>query len=184
MRPVRLHPDIRFGTERFPEKTARRLRALNLTAWIATALSAGFAVVQFLDPNPGVWRPALVNAVSAPIYAAIPLLHRFGPLAAPLAFAVVAYASIFVLVWLLGTGTDMQFYYLTAVALVILFFGTEQIRLAAAFGAVGAALIVGLEILVPYNTGAAERRQAFRQFRRNRGGERRLPDHDRVLRAA
>ena len=30
----RFLPNIRYGTERYPEKIARRLRALNVAAWL------------------------------------------------------------------------------------------------------------------------------------------------------
>jgi adenylate cyclase len=77
---VRLLPSIRYGTERYPETVARRLRALNITAWIAAPLGAGFAVTQLLYPAPGMWKPGVVNVLAAVILAAIPLLHRFGPI--------------------------------------------------------------------------------------------------------
>jgi hypothetical protein len=57
---LRLLPNIRYGTERFPETIARRRRALNFTAWIAALLGAGFAVTQLLDPAPGLWKPGVV----------------------------------------------------------------------------------------------------------------------------
>src|SRR5690242_8825253 len=46
---------IHFGTERYPAKTARRLRALNLTTMIAAIVATAFAFAQFLDSTPGVW---------------------------------------------------------------------------------------------------------------------------------
>jgi hypothetical protein len=36
----RLIPNIRYGTERYPEKVARRLRAMNIAVWTAAALAA------------------------------------------------------------------------------------------------------------------------------------------------
>jgi len=122
---VRLLPSIRYGTERYPETIARRLRALNITTWIAALLGAGFAVTQLLNPAPGMWKPGIVNALAALIFATIPLLHRFGPLAAPLAFSVAG--SIFLDCFFLGIGTGMQFYYLVNTALVILFLGSEHV---------------------------------------------------------
>jgi adenylate cyclase len=41
---LRLLPNIRYGTERYPEKVARRLRALNITTWIASAVSGGYVI--------------------------------------------------------------------------------------------------------------------------------------------
>jgi hypothetical protein len=41
---MRFLPDIRYGTENYPEKVARQLRARNLTTWCGAAGSAlGFA---------------------------------------------------------------------------------------------------------------------------------------------
>ena len=42
---VRLLPNIRFGTERYPEKVARRLRALNIATRIASVVAGGYVIV-------------------------------------------------------------------------------------------------------------------------------------------
>jgi len=39
---LRLISIIRYGTERYPEKVARRLRLLNITTWIVSAVASGF----------------------------------------------------------------------------------------------------------------------------------------------
>jgi adenylate cyclase len=150
---LRLLPNIRYGTERYPEKVARRLRALNIATWIGAGVTAAYAAVQLIDPTPGVWKVGIANALIALTLAAIPLLHRFGSMAAPLAFIISTYVATFIICFLLGTGTGMQMYYLVGTALVILFFGLERIFLAAAFCLVAAALVVALQILVPENTG-------------------------------
>ena len=81
---MRYLPDIRYGTENYPEKVARRLRALNLAAWIGAAVAAlGFAndvALEFLNPKPGLWKAGVVLALAASIWASVPLLHRFGAL--------------------------------------------------------------------------------------------------------
>ncbi len=41
---VRFIPFIRYGTERYPEKVARRLRAVNIAALIAAASSSFFSI--------------------------------------------------------------------------------------------------------------------------------------------
>ena len=119
-------PSTRFGTERYPEKVARRLRAVNIAAWLSAAVTAFFAVVRLLDPVPGRWKIAAVNAIAALVFALIPLLHRFGPLCAPLAFVVVAYLFILWVISVFGTDGGAYLYYLMATALGILFLGTEQ----------------------------------------------------------
>jgi len=47
---MRLLPNIPLGTERYPEKVARRLRTLNIGTWIAAATHGFYAVVLFFEP--------------------------------------------------------------------------------------------------------------------------------------
>ena len=158
---MHLLPSIRFGTARYQEKVARRLRALNITAWASAAILAALAVMRFLDPAPGMWKLGIYNTAVALFWAATPLLHRFGPLAAPIAFTIVVYWHVSFLTVLLGTSSGIYMYYLTATALFILFVGNEHAILAAAFGAVAAVLIIALHILVPQNTGFMPERTLF-----------------------
>ena len=154
---MRFFPDIRYGTENYPEKDARRLRALNLTAWIAAAVAAfAFAstvVLQFLNPKPGLWKAGLVYALAASIWASVPLLHRFGILWGPLILVLTAYAYFFAIICLFGTGIGLQMGYLTAGLLAAVVLGTEHILLSAVLGVLAVLQIVVLQIMVPYNTG-------------------------------
>ena len=70
---------INYGTDKYPPKVARRLRAVNITTWCASGAGSLFAIVQFLDSTPGAWKVALINVVGAISLAAVPVLHRFGP---------------------------------------------------------------------------------------------------------
>jgi hypothetical protein len=150
---LRLLPDIRYGTEGYPESVARRLRAINLASWIAAAISLGFAVVRFFDPTPGVWKAAIVNAVAAPLFASVPLRHRFGPIAGPAFSLGLAYAYLFVVLSLVGTGTGMQMLYLACAGITFVTFGTERLLLAVVFGIAAAILVIIVEIAVPHDTG-------------------------------
>ncbi len=149
---MRLLPNIRFGTERYPEKVARRLRVLNIATWIASATHAFYAVVLLLDFT-RFWWLALGNAVAMLLYAGVPLLHRLGHLAGPVAITVIFYADLLAYILLLGTGIGIQFYYLIGVALIVLYVGPHHVVFTMASGAVGAALIVGVMLTVPYDTG-------------------------------
>jgi adenylate cyclase len=144
---------LSFGTERYPEKVARRLRALNLAVWISAAVATAFAIQQLTSSTSGLWKVGLVNASAAFVVAATPLFHRFGSWVGAVYFLGIAYVYFVLIMALLGTGTGMQSYYLVGTALSVLFFGTERIFLAAILGAVGASLVVALELLVPYDTG-------------------------------
>ena len=106
-----------------------------------------------LDPAPGMFTRGLTNAGIAAAFAALPLLHRFSPLAAPLVFLAFGYAIIFRSAYQFGTGGGGYMFYLTATALFVLLIGTEHVVLAALAGAIAAGLIILLHLVAPYNTG-------------------------------
>jgi adenylate cyclase len=153
---MRLLPNIRFGTERYPEKVARGLRTLNLGCWIASATHSFYALVLLHDLG-RFWWLAIANTVAALLYAGIPLLHRFGRLAGPIAVFVLFNMDMLAYVCLLGTGIGIQLYFLVGVAFTELYFGTRYVSLTIAFGAVVAALIVAVLLTVPFDTGLLPR---------------------------
>ena len=134
---MRWVPNIAFGTKGYPEKVARRLRAMNIAAWICAAQAGYFAILRMLDPAPGMFTRGLTNAGIAAAFAALPLLHRLSPLAAPLVFLAFAYWAIFRSAYQIGTGGGSDMFYLTATALFVLLIGTEHIVLAALAGTKG-----------------------------------------------
>jgi adenylate cyclase len=150
---MRVIPSVRYGTEGYPDKIARRLAATNIAASIGAVVTAFFAVLRFLDPRPGMWKFGLVNALGTLLFGSIPLLHRFGALAAPLAVVGLAYAWI---VWVTShAGTDGGAYltYFTAAALGILLVGAERVALAVAIGGIGAGLIIFVHLVFPRDGG-------------------------------
>jgi adenylate cyclase len=161
---MRLLPNIRFGTEPYPEKVARRLRALNLAAWIAAAVASAFAIQQLASSVPGLWKVGTVNALAALILAPTPFFHRFGSRAAAFYFIGIVQVYFVLVISLLGTGTGMQSYYLVGTALGMLFFGTDRILYAAILGAVNASIVVALEVFVPYDTGLQPTQILFGNF--------------------
>ncbi|HEY2016679.1 MAG TPA: adenylate/guanylate cyclase domain-containing protein, partial [Bryobacteraceae bacterium] len=161
---MRLLPNIRLGTARYPEKVARRLRALNLASWIAAAVAVAYSTAQFFDPHPGLWKPATANAIAALALVMVPLLHRFGPLVGPIGFTIIAYTAILVDCALFGIGNGMQMYYLVAASLGVLFLGTDRIFLASVIGFVAATLIIALEIFIPRTTGLEPEWRMFADF--------------------
>jgi adenylate cyclase len=146
-------PNIRYGTERYPERIARRLRVLNVTAWLSAIVPAIFATIRFLDPRPEIWTRGLINASLAVAVACLPLLHRFGPLAAPLAYIAIAFTFLFRSIYQVGTDNGSYLYYLSAVAISILIIGIERVVLAGAISVLAAVLVVTLHLITPDNTG-------------------------------
>ena len=86
------------------------------------------AIVRFVDAGPGKWIAAGQNVLIAASYAPMPLLHRFGPLVAPLTFVAVGYAVIFWVCSIVGTNGGERIAYFIATALGILIIGTGRDR--------------------------------------------------------
>ncbi|WP_409241641.1 adenylate/guanylate cyclase domain-containing protein [Bradyrhizobium sp. CB1015] len=144
------HPNIRYGTERYPEKVARRLRGFNIAVWLASLIPASMAFVRFVD---GKWKVGVADILVATTYASMPQLHRYGPITAPLAFVAVSYAVILWVTSLVGTSGATQIGYFTATALSILIIGTERYFISIILGIVSVALILLVEISLPRDTG-------------------------------
>jgi signal transduction histidine kinase/CheY-like chemotaxis protein len=164
---LRFLPDIRYGTENYPEKVARRLRALNLITWISAAVAiffalVDFALVNFVDPKPGLWKAGMVAALGAAIWASVPLFHRFGTLWGALIFILTLYAYFFASTYLFGTDSGVQLGYLLAASLVVVL--TERILLSAVLGVLAVLLLALLQIMVPYNTGLLDSAKLFTTF--------------------
>jgi adenylate cyclase len=147
---VRAQPRVR--DQHHAERIARRRRILHFNTSMAMVVSAGFGVMQLLV-TPQLWWAGAINIVVAAIFAIVPYLHRFGELVAPLTFIGTAYASIFVICWMVGTGSGLQLYFLVAACLAVLQLGSERIVLAASLAAVAAGLVITLQFLVPRDTG-------------------------------
>jgi adenylate cyclase len=139
---MRFLPNIRYGTERYPERVARRLRAANIAAWIAAVTLAFFAVTRFLQGLQSWRNPALLSLA----FALSPMLHRIGALAVPLALTAVAYAWITYLSFVGGVLDGTTFLYLTIGALGILLVGAERVLLCGFIGAVAIGLLLFMHV--------------------------------------
>jgi signal transduction histidine kinase/CheY-like chemotaxis protein len=146
------------------EKNVRRLRVMKLMSWIGCVFAAGWGITQFLDPTPGMWKAATVNAVAALVFALIPQLARVAPFSATVTSTVFVYAYLFIIINLFGTGSGVPMYYLVLAGLVFATYGTERILLSAFFGVLAAALIVASEALVPRSTGLYTPALGFASF--------------------
>jgi len=110
---LRLLSGIGSGTERYPEKVARRLRTINIGSRIAAAFHAFFAVVS-LFYFARFWWLVIAHTVATLLFACVPLLHRLGPQAGGVATLVLFYLEIIAYVYLVGTGAGIQFTFCSA----------------------------------------------------------------------
>ena len=138
--------------QHWAEAVTRPQRILNVAAWIAASVTATLGILQTITGDK-VLLVGLVNIAVAGLFLAMPLLHRFGSIIAAVVFVVVAYASLTFVGSQLGTDSGVQFYYLVSASLAILVLGTEHLVLASITAAVGAALVIAMQLLVPGDTG-------------------------------
>jgi adenylate cyclase len=134
------------------EAVSRRVRVLTIAGWIAAAVSLLFGSLQ-VAVGGGLWWPGVINMVCGLAFLSIPRLCPLGEIVAPVTFVVFAYVSVGFFCYTIGTGSGLQFYFLVAASLVILVLGIERIALAAVIAAAGAAVIIVLELTVPYDRG-------------------------------
>jgi adenylate cyclase len=149
---VALESRLPARTRHDAETVARHLRVLTVTTRIGAVVSVIFGIQGLIVGQDVLWI-GMLNLVSGAIFLMIPLLYRFGELVPALVFFTVAYTSITVVCWHLGTGSGLPFYYLVAATLMVLILGVDHIVLASALAAVLAATVIALEVVVPYNTG-------------------------------
>jgi adenylate cyclase len=142
----------RARTQHYADSAARRLRLLNINAWMAVSVCGTYALLGFFA-GAGASPPQLIDLAAATVFAAVPLLHRFGEVVAPVTFSFASYVSIVAISWNVGTGNGLQFFLLVTACLVVLQLGIEHIALASMLAAVAAGLVIALEFLVPRDTG-------------------------------
>lgn len=153
---MRLIPNIRYGTERYPERVARRLRAVNITAWFGASVLYLIGWAGLIDPTPvedDEGKIILLNLLTASILLALPLLHRFSPLAAPIILLLIGYALIFANLFVVGIGLGADLYFLVLTALGILLIGPEYVWLTVTLSLVSVGLIIVLNMTVPHDKG-------------------------------
>src|ERR1700737_2713291 len=149
---VALESRLPARTRHDAETVARHLRVLTVTTRIGAVVSVVFGIQGLIVGQDVLWI-GMLNLVSGAIFLMIPLLYRFGELVPALVFFTVAYTSITVVCWHLGTGSGLPFYYLVATTIMLLILGVDHLVLASAIAAILAATVIALEVFVPYNTG-------------------------------
>lgn len=143
-----VRPQTRTPQERQADSSARRLRILTVTAWIAMSADAAIVTAQLYFKDTA-WHSVWANIIAAPIFAIVPLLRRFGELIAPLTFLSTIYAAVFANLWTAEAGVRVESFYLAAACLSMLLLGVEHVRLAIALttGAVFARIFLEFHLL-------------------------------------
>jgi len=153
---------LSYGTERYPPMVARRLCVVNFGCWAVASMSLAFAMIYL--PEVKLRTVVIIDLVMAAVLVAIPLLHRIGPQAAPIAALVVGYLGSFIVCFLLGTDSGMQMHYMAYAACAVLMLGLEPLYLPALFGVLALALTIALEVFAPRDGGLLSQEAMLASF--------------------
>lgn len=134
----------------------RRRNVLNITTAIAAVTAVFFVVLQF-SSDQKLWPLAAIQCAAAAIFVAIPLLHRFGELVAPLTLITNGFVSLLIAIWDTGTGFGLQLFFLVGVTVAVLTLGIEHLVLASSLVVTGAVVMIALQFTAPADRGVAPR---------------------------
>jgi len=120
-----------YGTEGYPPHVRRRLKIMNVTAYVIALFTLVYSFQQmFLDFE--TWKPVIIiNLIMAAVALSIPFLHRFGELVGPMAILTSELAGIFILTSYVGRDTGLHMQYFAAPAAFFVILGLERLRLIA-----------------------------------------------------
>jgi adenylate cyclase len=140
---------IEHGTARYDRETQRRLKILNVVAYLIALITLIYAIQQmFVDFR--LLLPVIVlNLVIVAIALLVPVAHRINDIAGALLIAVTEYIALFLFTLYLGHTSGVHIQYFATPAAFFVIFGLHRLRLILAFTAVGLALHIAAWMLFP-----------------------------------
>ncbi len=136
-----------YGTETYPPHVRRRLKIMNVTAYVIALFTLVYAFQQMvLDFE--TWKPVIViNFVMAGVALTVPFLHRYGELVGPIVLLISELAGIFLLTYFVGRDSGLHIQYFAAPAAFFVILGLERLKLIVFAVAVSLALYLGCWLL-------------------------------------
>jgi adenylate cyclase len=159
--PALLARAVEFGTAGYPPKIRRRLKIVNVMAYLIAIFSALYAVTYALWGNDAYGWAIAINLALVLAALSVPVAHRFHEIAGAMVIMVAEYAGLFALVALLGRASGIQLNLIVGAAVAFVALGLERIRLIVAVLAIGFALHVAAWFLFPTGLATASAEPAF-----------------------
>ncbi|HRN84306.1 MAG TPA: adenylate/guanylate cyclase domain-containing protein [Hyphomicrobium sp.] len=112
---------VEAGTQGYPPETKRRLKILNMIAYLIVLTTVVYALQQTFLDYARYWPIIYINLAIIVIMLAVPFMHRFGPVAAALAILVTECAALLAFTSFLGreSGLHVQYVAFSAAAFVV-----------------------------------------------------------------
>jgi adenylate cyclase len=120
---------VELGTERYPPQIRRRLKILNVMAYLIVLSSLMYACTYALA-DPAVYRWIIaINLGLVAMGLSVPLLHRLHEIMGGMVIAVTECTALFGLVALLGHRSGIQLNLMIGAAAAFFILGLERLRL-------------------------------------------------------
>ena len=120
---------IEYGTQGYDRETRRRLKILNVVAYLIATFTLVYAV-QYLVMDYRNLAPLIaLNLAMAGVALLVPFMHRISDVAGALMLSASEYAGLFVFTLYLGNTSGIHIQYFAAPAAFFVIFGLKRIRL-------------------------------------------------------
>jgi adenylate cyclase len=140
---------IEYGTEGYDRETKRRLKILNVVAYLIALFTLVYAIQQMLVDFRLLAPVILLNLAIVAIALLVQLAHRINDIAGALLIAVTEYVALFLFTLYLGRTSGVHIQYFAAPAAFFVIFGLQRLRLILVLTAIGLALHVTAWMLFP-----------------------------------
>jgi adenylate cyclase len=140
---------IEYGTSGYDRETKRRLKILNVVAYLVAFFTLVYAIQQMLVDLRLLAPVIMLNLAIVAIALLVPLAHRINDIAGALLIAVTEYIALFLFTHYLGRTSGVHIQYFAAPAAFFVIFGLQRLRLILVLTAVGLALHVAAWMLFP-----------------------------------
>lgn len=138
-----------YGTEEYPLPVQRRLKILNVVAYLIAFFTFAYAA-QHLFVDARTWAPIIViNASLALIALLVPFMHRFNEVAGGLMIAIAEFVALFMLTAHLGRESGIHVQYIVYAAAPFVILGLERLKLVLLLVVIGFVLHVAAWFMFP-----------------------------------
>jgi adenylate cyclase len=140
---------ISLGTEKYPPKTARRLKSVNVGAYTIAVSCLLFAITYAVE-DAALYKDAVIlNLVLMLTTLIAPAFHRFNDIAGALFISLILMAGLFALTAIVGRESGIQINFVAASAALFLTFELRRLPLIAMLIAIAIALHIAAWVMFP-----------------------------------
>ena len=138
--PSWIEPWISAGTAPYPRHVRRRLRIMNVVAYLVAFFTLIYALQYAVMGLSKYWMMVLINLAIVPIALMVPYLHRYNEILGGVVLIIAEFIALFAITALLGRASGVHLQYFACAAAPFFVLGVNRARLA--FLLVGIALVL------------------------------------------